>query len=115
MPPRPDEPSGLRTRRDSAVSALAGHRCHTHVAAESAQAENRYMNAPLSSWAFLGLAALGLAMTVTGLVRATRLGWGNMFWFLSGWLTSELAIFHVLLSVAVLCVFALTTGALHAI
>ena len=59
------------------------------------------MNAPLSSWAFLGLAALGLAMTVTGLVRATRLGWGNMFWFLSGWLTSELALFHVVLSAVV--------------
>jgi acetyl esterase/lipase len=40
-------------------------------------------------------------MTVTGLARATRLGWGNMFWFLSGWLTSELALFHILISVAV--------------
>ena len=47
------------------------------------------------------LALIGLLMTVTGLARATRLGWGNMFWFLSGWLTSELALFHILVSVAV--------------
>ena len=43
-------------------------------------------------------------MTVTALVRATRLGWGNVTWFLSGWLTSELAVFHVLVFVGVLFV-----------
>ncbi len=59
------------------------------------------MSAPLSSWVFLALALLGSIMTVTGLVRATRLGWGNMFWFLSGWLTSELALFHLALSALV--------------
>jgi acetyl esterase/lipase len=72
------------------------------------------MNAPTSSWVLLGLAVIGLLMTVTALVRATRLGWGNMFWFLSGWLTSELALFHVLLAALVAAVFALTSDALHA-
>jgi acetyl esterase/lipase len=76
------------------------------MAASAALAENRDMNAPLSSWVFLGLTLLGLAMTVTGLVRATRLGWGNMFWFLCGWLTSELALFHVALSALVTLGFA---------
>jgi len=56
------------------------------------------MNAPASSWIFLALALLGLLMTFTSLAKATRLGWGNMLWFLSGWLTSELALFHILLS-----------------
>jgi len=72
------------------------------------------VNAPASAWIFLALAALGLLMTVTGLVRATRLGWGNMAWFLSGWLTSELAIFHLLLSATVALVFALASDALQA-
>jgi acetyl esterase/lipase len=44
-------------------------------------------------------------MTATGLVRATRLGWGNMFWFLFGWLTSELALFHVVLSALIALAF----------
>jgi len=64
-----------------------------------------------SSWLFLALALLGLAMAVTGLVRATRLGWGNMFWFLSGWLTSELALFHVALSALIALAFAHWTDA----
>jgi len=72
------------------------------------------VHTPVSSWILLGLAALGLAMTVTALVRAARLGWGNMFWFLSGWLTSELALFHVLLSAVVVAAFAVATGALQA-
>jgi acetyl esterase/lipase len=69
------------------------------------------MHAPLSSWVLLGLALLGLAMTVTGLVRATRLGWANMFWFLFGWLTSELALFHLALSALVVLGFAHWTDA----
>ena len=69
------------------------------------------MSIASSSWVFLGLALLGLAMAVTGLVRATRLGWGNMFWFLSGWLTSELALFHVALSALVTLGFAHWTDA----
>ena len=64
-----------------------------------------------SSWIFLALALLGLLMTATGLAKATRLGWGNMFWFLSGWLTSELALFHILLSAAVALGFWLWSGA----
>jgi uncharacterized membrane protein len=32
------------------------------------------MSAPASSWVFLALSILGLAMTVSGLVRASRLG-----------------------------------------
>jgi acetyl esterase/lipase len=63
------------------------------------------MTAPASSWTFLALTLVGLLMTLTGIVRATRLGWGNMFWFLSGWLTSELALFHVLLSAAIALAF----------
>jgi acetyl esterase/lipase len=72
------------------------------------------MHAPTSSWVLLALALLGLLMTATALVRATRLGWGNMFWFLSGWLTSELALFHVLTSALVATIFALATDALQA-
>jgi hypothetical protein len=32
------------------------------------------MSAPASSWVFLALSILGLAMTVSGFVRASRLG-----------------------------------------
>ena len=53
-------------------------------------------------------------MTTTALVRADRLGWGNMFWFLSGWLTGELALFHVLLSALVVISFALVSDASRA-
>jgi len=53
---------------------------------------------PASSWIVLALAATGACMTVTALVRGERLGWGNVFWFVSGWLTSELAVFHIALS-----------------
>ena len=74
-------------------------------------AENRAMNAPFASWMFLALALLGLVMAVTGLLKATRLGWGNMFWFLSGWLASELALFHVALSALVALGFAHWTDA----
>jgi len=70
------------------------------------------MHAPASSWIFLSLALLGLAMTVTALKRATRLGWANMAWFVSGWLTGELAVFHVLASATVAVVFAAATDAL---
>ena len=35
------------------------------------------MHAPASSWTFLSLALLGLLMTVTGIARATRLGWAT--------------------------------------
>lgn len=73
------------------------------------------MDTPASSWILLALASVGLLMTVTALVRADRLGFGNMFWFLSGWLTSELAVFHVMVSAAVLAVFALETDALQAV
>ncbi|MBP2648925.1 MAG: hypothetical protein H6Q77_2549, partial [Gemmatimonadetes bacterium] len=38
-----------------------------------------------AAWILMWLALLGAAMTVTALVRATRLGWGNVTWFLSGW------------------------------
>jgi acetyl esterase/lipase len=71
------------------------------------------MSAPASSWVFLAACTVGLLMTVTGIVRATRLGWGNMPWFLSGWLTSELALFHVLLSALVMLAFAAMTDALQ--
>jgi acetyl esterase/lipase len=66
-----------------------------------------------SSWILLALAACGALMTVTALVRGDRLGWGNMFWFLSSWLTGELAIFHLVLSLLVLAGFAALSGALQ--
>ena len=72
------------------------------------------VNVPAASWVLLALAALGLLMTITALVRADRLGWGNLFWFLSGWLTSELALFHLMLSALVAAVFVLATDALQA-
>jgi len=70
------------------------------------------MNAPVSSWIFLALGVVGLLMTVTALFRATRLGWGNTLWFLGGWLTSELALFHVAFSLAVTLAFVAWTDAL---
>jgi acetyl esterase/lipase len=72
------------------------------------------VNAPSASWVLLTLTALGLLMTITALVRADRLGWGNMFWFLSGWLTSELALIHLMLSALVAAAFVLATDALQA-
>ena len=72
------------------------------------------MAAPISSWIFLAFSVIGFGWTVTAVVRADRLGWGNMFWFLSGWLTSELALFHLVGSVLVALAFAATTDALGA-
>ncbi len=72
------------------------------------------MAAPVSSWIFLAFCVIGFGWTVTAVVRADRLGWGNMFWFLSGWLTSELALFHWLASALVALAFAVTTDALGA-
>jgi acetyl esterase/lipase len=72
------------------------------------------MPSAVSAWFLLALAVVGASMTMTALVRADRLGWGNMFWFLSGWLTSELALFHVLLSAVVLATFGLASDALQA-
>jgi acetyl esterase/lipase len=69
---------------------------------------------PASSWILLALAVLGALMTVTAVVRADQLGWGNAFWFLSGWLTSELAAFHILLSALVVAAFAFTPAVRHA-
>jgi acetyl esterase/lipase len=71
------------------------------------------MSVSASSWVFFAACTVGLLMTVTGLVRATGLGWGNMLWFLSGWLTSELALFHMLLSTLVMAAFAAATDALE--
>jgi acetyl esterase/lipase len=63
------------------------------------------MHAPASSWIFLALALFGLLTSITSVKKATRLGWGNAFWFLSSWLTSELALFHVGLSALVVLCF----------
>ena len=65
-----------------------------------------------AAWTLLWLALVGAAMTITALVRATRLGWGNVTWFLSGWLTSELAVFHILSSAGVLFVLGVVLGGL---
>jgi acetyl esterase/lipase len=72
------------------------------------------MAAPASSWIFLALCTAGFASTFTAVVRADRLGRGNMLWFLSGWLTSELAPFHALASALVALAFASTTEAMRA-
>ncbi|NJD31048.1 MAG: alpha/beta hydrolase [Gammaproteobacteria bacterium] len=72
------------------------------------------MSTPASAWLLLALAGFGALMTTTALVRADRLGWGNMLWFLSGWLTGELALFHVLLSAIVMATFAWASDALQA-
>lgn len=72
------------------------------------------VNVPNSALWLLVLALAGLATTVTALVRADRLGWGNTLWFLCGWLTSELAVFHIALSAIVAAVFALASDALQA-
>lgn len=72
------------------------------------------MAAAVSSWIFLAFCVIGFGWTATAVVRADRLGWGNMFWFLSGWLTSELALFHLVGSVLVALAFAATTDALGA-
>ncbi|HSW32227.1 MAG TPA: hypothetical protein VLH36_01300, partial [Steroidobacteraceae bacterium] len=67
------------------------------------------MASPVSSWIFLAFCIIGFGWTVTAVVRADRLGWGNMFWFLLGWLASELALFHLLGSTFVALAFAATT------
>ena len=76
--------------------------------------ETVVVSVPTSSWLFLCLAIAGAGMTTTAIVRADRLGFGNMLWFLSGWLTSELALFHVLLSAIVMAAFGLASDALQA-
>jgi acetyl esterase/lipase len=63
---------------------------------------------PTSSWFALGLAATGALLTVTAIFRADRLGWGNAFWFLASWLTSELALFHIAVSAVIALAFART-------
>ena len=72
------------------------------------------MSVPASSWWFLGLAIAGAVMTATALLRAGRLGWGNTVWFLSSWLTSELALFHIAMSAVVAAGFAVASDALQA-
>jgi acetyl esterase/lipase len=81
---------------------------------QGALMETVVVNLPASSWLLLCLALTGVAMTTTALVRADRLGFGNMLWFLSGWLTSELALFHVLLSAIVVTAFAMASDAMQA-
>lgn len=65
----------------------------------------------LAAWILLGCTLCGALLTVTAVVRGRRLGWGNPLWFLFGWLTSELAVFHMLASALVVAGFALA-GAL---
>ena len=68
---------------------------------------------PASSWVVLALAAIGAFMTVTALVRGERLGWGNPIWFVFGWLTSELAVFHIAGSMLIAAAFFLFSDAYH--
>jgi acetyl esterase/lipase len=72
------------------------------------------VTAPPASWILLAAAGLGLLATLTALLRATRLGWGNMLWFLSGWLASELAPLCIAASLVFTMGLALLTPALDA-
>jgi acetyl esterase/lipase len=71
------------------------------------------MDAPAAAWLLLAFAVAGAAATWTALVPGRRLGWGNVFWFLSGFLVAELALFNVVVGLAVLAVLA-AAGALDA-
>jgi acetyl esterase/lipase len=71
------------------------------------------VHSPVASWIFLALSLVGLFATITALMRGHQLGFGNMLWFLSGWLVSELAVFHVLSSALVAFAFGFVTNVLQ--
>lgn len=71
------------------------------------------MTAPFVSWLLLLLAMIGAGWTITALIAGRYLGWGNVAWFTIGWLTSELALFHITVSALVAAALA-ALGALSA-
>jgi acetyl esterase/lipase len=71
------------------------------------------MDVPAVSWLLLALATVGAAAAWTALVPGRRMGWGNVFWFLSSFVVAELALFNVLAGLTVLGVLA-AVGALAA-
>jgi predicted acyltransferase len=86
----------FRSYRKDARTGSLGRAVPLLLCTRGALTETVVVNVPTSSWLLLCLAIIGVAMTATAIVRADRLGFGNMLWFLSGWLTSELALFHLL-------------------
>ncbi len=104
----------FRSYRKDARTGSLGRAVPLLLCTRGALTETVVVNVPTSSWLLLCLAIIGVAMTATAIVRADRLGFGNMLWFLSGWLTSELALFHVMFSAVVLAVLARETDALQA-
>jgi acetyl esterase/lipase len=46
-------------------------------------------------WIFFGASAVGAAFTASALLRLRRLGWFTFPYFMAGWLTSELALYHL--------------------
>jgi acetyl esterase/lipase len=59
---------------------------------------------------YLVLAILSAVFTLCTVVKARRLYYGSIFWFFSGWLTGELAWFHLTWQVALTLVVAVTGG-----
>src|SRR5512137_193859 len=71
------------------------------------------MDVPVASWLLLVLASCGAFLALTAAVPGRHLGWGNVFWFLAGFLTAELAVFHIVLGAVVVAALA-AAGALRA-
>jgi acetyl esterase/lipase len=71
------------------------------------------MSSGFASWLLLGLALLTAVTTFCALIEGRHLGWGNLAWFLCGWLTSELPSFQLLLTWSVTAVL-VAFGALDA-
>lgn len=65
------------------------------------------------SWIFLAMSAIGALFTLTGLIKARRLGLLIPIYFFSGWFASELALFHIAWQSIATLVFA-AEGALTA-
>jgi acetyl esterase/lipase len=70
------------------------------------------MSTAALAWIFLTLACWGAALAAASVLQVRNLGWGNVWWFIFGWLGSELATFHIVVSVLVAAGFALA-GALE--
>jgi acetyl esterase/lipase len=66
-----------------------------------------------SSWVFLAVSLVGAAFTVSGLLRVRRLGYLTFPYFMAGWLTSELALHHIMWQLLATGVF-VVLGALEA-
>ncbi|MEL0136721.1 MAG: hypothetical protein VW806_04570, partial [Halieaceae bacterium] len=61
-----------------------------------------------SLFAVVGLMALITAVTVQ--LRVRTIGWGVWVWFFSGWITGELAIWHMGLQMGFVALWILVVG-----